>query len=64
MIIFAPQTDCGMESISMKIDAIGGTISTADLSDSAEYMRVRRAVQRGELTKLRSGGYASPRSAA
>lgn len=49
-----------MESISKIVGEVGGTISTADMSGSAEYMRVRRAVQRGELTRLRPGVYASP----
>lgn len=49
-----------MESISKIVDGAGGTISMADMSGSAEYMRVRRAVQRGELTRLRPGVYASP----
>lgn len=49
-----------MESISTIIGATGGTISTADMTGSAEYMRIRRAAQRGELTRLRPGVYASP----
>lgn len=49
-----------MNRISQKIEALGGTISTADMASEAEYKRIHRAAQRGELTKLRSGVYASP----
>ena len=49
-----------MDVISHKIEALGGIISTADVTSEAEYKRIRRAAQRGELTKLRSGVYASP----
>lgn len=49
-----------MNRISQKIEALGGIISTADMVSEAEYKRIHRATQRGELTKLRSGVYASP----
>lgn len=49
-----------MEKISHKVSALGGVISTADISSEAEYKRIHRAAQRGELLKLRSGVYASP----
>lgn len=49
-----------MNRISQKIEALGGTISTADMANEAEYRRIHRAVQRGELIKIRSGVYASP----
>lgn len=49
-----------MNRISQKIEALGGTISTADMASEAEYKRIHRAAQRGELTKLRPGVYASP----
>lgn len=49
-----------MDVISYKVEALGGIISTADVTSEAEYKRIRRAAQRGELTKLRSGVYASP----
>lgn len=47
-----------MERISHKVEAYGGIISTADMTSRAEYMRIYRAAQRGELTKLRAGIYA------
>lgn len=49
-----------MERISHKVSALGGIISTADMTSEAEYKRIHRAAQRGELTRLRSGVYASP----
>ncbi len=49
-----------MEKISHKVAALGGVISTIDISSEAEYKRIHRAAQRGELLKLRSGVYASP----
>ncbi len=49
-----------MDRISPKIKALGGIISTADMESEAEYKRIHRAVQRGELTKLRAGVYALP----
>lgn len=49
-----------MEKISHKVAALGGVISTTDISSEAEYKRMHRAAQRGELQKLRSGVYASP----
>ena len=49
-----------MEKISHKGAALGGVISTTDISSEAEYKRIHRAAQRGELQKLRSGVYASP----
>ena len=49
-----------MEKISHKVAALGGVISTTDISSEAEYKRIHRAAQRGELLKLRSGVYASP----
>lgn len=57
---FTPISNVGMDKIVQKIEALGGTISTADMASEAEYNRIRRAAQRGELTKLRSGVYASP----
>lgn len=42
-----------------KVEALGGIISTADVENPAEYRRIHRAARRGELTKLRSGVYAS-----
>ena len=49
-----------MNRISQKVEALGGIISTADITSEAEYKRIYRAAQRGELTRLRSGVYASP----
>ncbi len=49
-----------MNRISQKIETFGGIISTADMASEAEYKRIHRAAQRGELTKLRAGVYASP----
>ena len=49
-----------MEKISHKVAALGGVISTTYISSEAEYKRIHRAAQRGELQKLRSGVYASP----
>lgn len=49
-----------MENISHKVAALGGVISTTDISSEAEYKRIHRAAQRGELLRLRSGVYASP----
>ena len=49
-----------MEKISHKVATLGGVISTTDISSEAEYKRIHRAAQRGELLRLRSGVYASP----
>ena len=49
-----------MESISHKVASLGGIISMADMTNGAEYKRIHRAAQRGELTRLRSGVYALP----
>ncbi len=49
-----------MIEISRKIEELGGIISTADMTGEAEYKRIYRAAQKGELTKLRPGVYASP----
>ncbi|MGN0206273.1 MAG: type IV toxin-antitoxin system AbiEi family antitoxin domain-containing protein [Muribaculaceae bacterium] len=49
-----------MESVSNKVASLGGIISMADMTNGAEYKRIHRAAQRGELTRLRSGVYALP----
>lgn len=49
-----------MKIISKKIEALGGIISTKDITNEAESKRVRRAAKRGELIKLRNGLYAFP----
>lgn len=46
--------------ISQKVEKTGGVISMTDITNTAEYKRIYRAVRRGELTKLRAGVYASP----
>ena len=43
-----------------RIEAQGGIISTSELNGTAEYERLRRAAQRGEVVKLRHGVYAEP----
>ena len=57
---FYPNKNNNMERISHKVAALGGIISTADMANEAEYKRIHRAAKRGELTRLRSGVYASP----
>ena len=57
---FYPNKSNNMERISHKVAALGGIISTADMANEAEYKRIHRAAKRGELTRLRSGVYASP----
>lgn len=49
-----------MEEISHNAAAHSGVISTTDMASEAEYKRIYRAAKRGELTRLRSGVYASP----
>lgn len=49
-----------MEKIFQKVESLGGIISTIDMENASEYRHIRRAAQRGELTKLRSGIYALP----
>lgn len=49
-----------MEKVTDIIEAQGGTISTSELSSRAEYERLRRAVQRGDVMKVRHGVYAEP----
>ena len=49
-----------MEEVFHKVVALGGIISTADMTSGTEYRRIHRAAKRGELTRLRSGVYASP----
>lgn len=57
---FCTNKSNNMEKISHKVAALGGIITMADMASEAEYKRVHRAAQRGELTRLRSGVYASP----
>ena len=47
-------------NIISKVAALGGTISTTDISHLSEYKRLLRAKERGDLIKLRHGIYAVP----
>lgn len=49
-----------MENVLYKVEARGGTISTSELTGRPEYERLRRAVVRGDLVRLRHGVYAEP----
>jgi predicted transcriptional regulator of viral defense system len=49
-----------METISERIASKGGVISTKDLEGRAEYERLRRAVKKGDIVRLRHGVYAEP----
>lgn len=49
-----------MESITDIIEVQGGVITTNELSGRAEYKRLLRAVERGEVIRLRHGVYANP----
>lgn len=49
-----------MESITDRIETQGGIITTDELSGRAEYKRVLRAVERGEMVRLRQGVYGDP----
>lgn len=48
-----------MEKITDIIDARGGYTTVSELSNDSEYMRVRRAVERGEMIKIKHGVYAN-----
>ncbi len=39
---------------------MGGTMSANDISGASEYMRLNRAVKRGDLVRIRHGVYATP----
>ena len=49
-----------MDNIVCKVVALGGTISTTDISHLSDYKRLLRAKERGDLIKLRHGIYAVP----
>ena len=49
-----------MSNIVCKVAALGGTISTTDIPHLAEYKRLLRARERGDLIRLRHGIYAVP----
>lgn len=48
-----------MESISDIIERKGGYTTVGELSSDSEYRRVLRAVERGEMQKIRHGVYAN-----
>lgn len=49
-----------MQKISEIIAAKGGVVTMDEITDRAEYKRILRAVERGELIRLRQGVYAMP----
>lgn len=49
-----------METITSIIEAQGGFITTDELSGRAEYKRLLRAMERGEVARLRQGVYGDP----
>lgn len=49
-----------METVSEHIASKGGVISTKELEGRAEYERLRRAVCKGDIVRLRHGVYAEP----
>ena len=49
-----------METVSERIASKGGFFSTKDLERRAEYERLRRAVSKGDIVRLRHGVYAEP----
>ena len=49
-----------MENITDKVEAMGGTMSVNDVDGASEYMRLNRAVRRGDLVRIRHGVYATP----
>lgn len=51
---------CTMNSIINKVEAMGGTMSVNDVGGASEYMQLNRAVQRGDLMRIRHGVYATP----
>ena len=51
-----------MKSITDIVDSRGGIISVKDLNTRSEYQRVLRAVERGELVRVRQGVYATSAS--
>lgn len=51
-----------MEFANNEITKYRGIISTKKMTDNAEYQRILRASERGELIRIRQGVYASPDS--
>ena len=49
-----------MDNIVDKVEALGGTMVVADTNGASEYMRLNRAVRRGDLMRIRQGVYATP----
>ncbi|WP_294543288.1 type IV toxin-antitoxin system AbiEi family antitoxin domain-containing protein [uncultured Bacteroides sp.] len=49
-----------MQNISEIVAAKGGVVTMDEITDRAEYKRILRAVERGELIRLRQGVYAVP----
>lgn len=62
MITFADE--CVINKLMQKISEIvatkGGIVTMDEITDRAEYKRILRAVERGELVRLRQGVYAVP----
>ena len=49
-----------MQKISEIVATKGGVVTMNEITDRAEYNRILRAVERGELVRLRQGVYAVP----
>lgn len=49
-----------MNNIVSKVEHLGGTVSTSDISRLSDYKHLLRAEKRGELVRLRHGVYATP----
>ena len=49
-----------MQKISEIVAAKGGVVTMDEITDRAEYKRILRAVEHGELIRLRQGVYAVP----
>lgn len=62
MITFADKCAVNkpMQKISEIVATKGGVVTMNEITDRAEYKRILRAVERGELVRLRQGVYAVP----
>lgn len=62
MITFADECVINkpMQKISEIVATKGGIVTMDEITDRAEYKRILRAVERGELVRLRQGVYAVP----
>ncbi len=49
-----------MNYIINKVEALGGTITANEVNGNAEYMQLNRAVQQGDLMRIRHGVYVTP----